>query len=116
MSGTITRELAASIAIEVAQEACSREGMTEERARSFRTLVASIADAIRRHVPERPAPRPRITTTHTHAYLDVGAATFEDVRDRLEAVGYSHTFGDDDGRRTVNMHGIALRETKGEGR
>jgi hypothetical protein len=169
VSGTITRELAASIAIEVAQEACSQEGMTEERARSLRTLVASIADAIRRHVPERPPargleetperiwwcydcpggigvwgidsdepiprcpdckgshispvkftpassapakrpmPRPRFTSTRTHAYLDVDTATFADIRERLEAVDYSHTFGEDDGRPTIDMHGIALR-------
>lgn len=67
-------------------------------------------DELRARPPARAMPRPRFTQTHTHAYLDVDRATFVDVRARLAAVDYGHTFGDDDGRRTIDMHGIALRE------
>jgi hypothetical protein len=50
--------------------------------------------------------------THTFAALDISAAAFEEIKQRLEAVSYQHTFIKTDGQDLIDMQGIALkRET-----
>ncbi len=45
-------------------------------------------------------------TTHTYALLEVSAAAFREVSEKLRAAGYDHAF-DADGN-VIDMHGIAL--------
>jgi hypothetical protein len=47
-------------------------------------------------------------TTYTYAILDVSQAAFEEIKAKLEAAGYQHAFGEDDGRTVIDMHGIAV--------
>jgi hypothetical protein len=49
------------------------------------------------------------TVTHTYAILEVCRGTFQEVRRKLEAVGYQHAFheGSEHGE-VIDMHGIAL--------
>jgi hypothetical protein len=51
--------------------------------------------------------------THTYAVLEIGAAAFAEIKAKLEAASYQHTFHEDDEHGTViDMHGIALAELK----
>jgi len=56
-----------------------------------------------------------IRSTHTYAILEVSHATYIEIKEKLEKVGYSDQFHDDrDGDGVViDMHGIALKD-KGE--
>lgn len=47
--------------------------------------------------------------THTFVVLDVSPACYAEIRARLEAVEYQHTFTESDGKPVIDMHGIALR-------
>jgi hypothetical protein len=50
--------------------------------------------------------------THTFATLDISAAAYEEITQRLEAVNYQHCFTSVDGAEVIDMNGIALkRET-----
>src|SRR5687768_10458814 len=42
--------------------------------------------------------------THTYAELEVSAAAYDEVADKLKAAGYDHAFQDG----VIDMHGIAL--------
>lgn len=46
--------------------------------------------------------------TRTYVVLQVSAAAYAEIREKLEAAGYDHAFHDHDGRDVVDMHGIAL--------
>jgi len=48
--------------------------------------------------------------THTYAILQVSKSTFEEISKKLKAVKYDHAFDEDDGKVTIDMHGIALQE------
>lgn len=59
--------------------------------------------------------RPRVTTTHTYAILDISEAAFDEIRDKLKAADYGHAFHQDgDGHLVLDMHGIAVRKERGE--
>lgn len=47
--------------------------------------------------------------THTFAVLEVSAATFHEIRQKLAEAGYAQAFGKTDGRLTIDMHGIGLQ-------
>jgi hypothetical protein len=49
--------------------------------------------------------------SHTHANLEVSAATYTEVEQLLKAAGYDHAFGPDG--MTIDMHGIALVLSRG---
>lgn len=50
-----------------------------------------------------------IRQTHTYAILEVDETTYADVRARLAAVGYEHTFHEERKHgEVIDMHGIAL--------
>ena len=44
--------------------------------------------------------------THTYVVLRVSPAAYNEIREKLEAVGYQHAFLDDD---RIDMHGLALQ-------
>lgn len=44
-------------------------------------------------------------STHTYVELEVSPAAWREIREKLEAAGYQHTFVDE---RTTDMHGIAV--------
>ena len=48
-------------------------------------------------------------STHTYAILEVSAAVYAEIREKLKAAGYDHAFHLDDNREVMDMHGIALR-------
>lgn len=52
-----------------------------------------------------------ISSTHTHANLSVSARTFAEIKRKLKAVGYEHTFFENGDRNGIDMHGIALVNT-----
>ena len=56
-----------------------------------------------------------IRSIHAYAVLEVSHATYIEIKEKLEKVGYSDQFHDDrDGDGVViDMHGIALKD-KGE--
>ena len=43
--------------------------------------------------------------THTYVTLEVSAAAFDEIKQKLEDAGYDHTFMDSGG---IDMHGLAL--------
>jgi hypothetical protein len=47
--------------------------------------------------------------THTHAILELSQAAYQEIRRKLEAAGYQHSFLDDPEGERIDMHGIALR-------
>lgn len=47
----------------------------------------------------------KLTSTHTHANLEVSAPTYEEIADKLRDADYGHVI-DEDG--TIDMHGIGL--------
>lgn len=57
-----------------------------------------------------------IHSTRTYAILKVSHAAYEEIKAKLEAAGYQDQFHDDrDGDGIViDMHGIALADTKDE--
>lgn len=57
--------------------------------------------------------------THTYAVLQVSATVYDEVKQKLEAAGYSHAFHTHEGEPTptIDMHGIGLtRGAEDEGR
>jgi hypothetical protein len=47
--------------------------------------------------------------SHTHAILEISAAAYAEIRDKLMAVGYGDALIDDPGEpERIDMHGIAL--------
>lgn len=51
--------------------------------------------------------------THTFVTLPISPAAFDEIKGRLAAAGYEHTFVDGE---TIDMAGIALeKESEGEG-
>jgi hypothetical protein len=50
--------------------------------------------------------------THTFAVLDVSKAAYEEIKKKLEAAGYQHTFIQDGERIVIDLNGIALAEEK----
>lgn len=55
-----------------------------------------------------------IRQTHTFAVLELSAAAFKEIRDKLEAAGYQHAFIKEDEELTIDMHGIGIKEEKKE--
>jgi hypothetical protein len=49
-------------------------------------------------------------STYTYALLDVSAAAYREIREKLEAAGYQHALHEDDGVIVLDMHGVALRQ------
>ena len=47
--------------------------------------------------------------TYSHAVLHVSPATYAEIRAKLDAAGYEHTFYTHDGAEILDMHGIALQ-------
>ena len=53
--------------------------------------------------------------TYTYAVLEVTAATFREIQDKLVAAGYQHTFKEDrNGQLVIDTHGVALRDEDGD--
>lgn len=46
--------------------------------------------------------------THTFAVLEISAAAYDEIKSKLEAAGYQHTFIEEDEKILIDMHGIAL--------
>lgn len=47
--------------------------------------------------------------TYTYALLEVSPATYEEIKTKLKAAGYTDQFHEqDDGKIAIDMHGIAL--------
>lgn len=55
--------------------------------------------------------RPR--STHTFALLPLSKAAYAEIKAKLEAAGYQHAFLEEDGKVTIDMHGIAVVEDDG---
>lgn len=52
-----------------------------------------------------------IRSTHTYVTLGVSAQTYKEIRDKLVAADYGHTFLKDmDNDEVIDMRGIALQE------
>jgi hypothetical protein len=49
--------------------------------------------------------------TRTYVLLEVSPAAFAEVRAKLKDAGYDHALHREDGRETIDMHGIALVES-----
>lgn len=49
-------------------------------------------------------------TTHTFAVLELSQLAFDEIKAKLTAAGYQHAFFQDDGKLTMDMHGIGVRE------
>jgi hypothetical protein len=47
--------------------------------------------------------------THTYAVLEISPEAFAEIHAKLEAAGYQHAFGTDDGQPCIDMHGIAVK-------
>jgi hypothetical protein len=45
---------------------------------------------------------------HTFALLHVSAAAYAEIREKLVASGYNHTFDKTEGRECIDMHSLAL--------
>ena len=48
--------------------------------------------------------------SYTYAILDLTPETYRELREKLEAAGYTHAFHEHDGREVIDLHGIAARE------
>jgi hypothetical protein len=48
--------------------------------------------------------------TYTYAILDVSPAAYAEIRAKLAAVGYGHSFHKDGKDEVIDMRGIALRQ------
>lgn len=47
-------------------------------------------------------------STHTYALLEVSPAVYAEIDAALKKAGYDHAFHDHEGRKVIDMHGIAL--------
>jgi hypothetical protein len=52
--------------------------------------------------------------THTYVILELSPAAFAEIKEKLTAAGYQHTFQEDEGRTVIDMHGIAVAPEKAE--
>lgn len=52
----------------------------------------------------------RIRSTYTYATLEVSAAAYKEIRDKLDAAGYQHAFHEDGDGEVIDMHGIGLKD------
>jgi uncharacterized lipoprotein YehR (DUF1307 family) len=52
-------------------------------------------------------------TTHTYAILEISQAAFDEIKAKLEAVGYQDQFHDEGEHLVIDMHGIAVRAING---
>jgi hypothetical protein len=50
-----------------------------------------------------------MTHTRTYAILEISPSAFAEIEQKLRAAGYGHAFSRDEGRLTIDMHGIALQ-------
>lgn len=48
-----------------------------------------------------------IRQTHTYVELEISEGAFEEIKQKLEAAGYQHTFMEDGA--VIDMHGIAVK-------
>lgn len=48
--------------------------------------------------------------TYTYAILEVSRAAYQEIKQKLEAAGYSDQFHDNGGKLVIDMHGIAVAE------
>lgn len=46
--------------------------------------------------------------TYAYAILHVSQATYDEIRQKLDAAGYQHAFHKDGEAETIDMHGIGL--------
>jgi hypothetical protein len=46
--------------------------------------------------------------THTYAILEISRAAYDEIRAKLEAASYQHTFIQKQSREVIDMHGIAV--------
>jgi hypothetical protein len=51
--------------------------------------------------------------TRTYAVLEISGAAYAEIRDKLQAAGYSDQFCKDDGAEVIDMHGIAVKSDGG---
>lgn len=56
-----------------------------------------------------------LPSTHTYAVLAVSPAAYAEIRAKLAAAGYEHTFHVEDGEEVIDMHGIALGKEQVDG-
>lgn len=50
-----------------------------------------------------------MTHTRTYVILEVSPAAFAEIEQKLRAADYGHAFATDEGKLTIDMHGIALK-------
>ena len=46
--------------------------------------------------------------TYTYAILEISASAYREIRDKLQAAGYTDQFHKDGSREVIDMHGIAV--------
>jgi hypothetical protein len=49
-------------------------------------------------------------STYTYAILEISSAAFAEIKQKLEAADYKHTFSEDENGLVIDMHGIALAD------
>jgi hypothetical protein len=47
--------------------------------------------------------------THTYAVLEISAAAYKEIRDKLKAAGYTDQFHKEGDAELIDMHGIAVQ-------
>lgn len=50
--------------------------------------------------------------THTFAILEISAAVYKEIYDKLKVAGYEHAFIEHEDGEVIDMHGIALGKEK----
>lgn len=51
-------------------------------------------------------------STHTYVILEISAAAYAEISEKLREAGYSHAFHSPDDVETIDMHGIAIQSEK----
>ena len=51
--------------------------------------------------------------THSYAILKVSLAAFDEIKRKLEVVGYEEAFHEQEDGLVIDMHGIALQAEEG---
>ena len=49
--------------------------------------------------------------TYTYVILEISQAAYDEIANKLKEAGYSEGFQHNDGRRVIDMHGIAIAVT-----
>lgn len=49
-----------------------------------------------------------IKQTHTFALLELSESAFDEIKEKLKEAGYEHAFMEEDGKLTIDMHGIGV--------